>query len=124
MTLLSEVKNLYIRKGDTGQVTFTGLPQDKLYSLYLSIYDPDKYKIIKEISGLYTQAEGTVTFSFSSSITDDLPVGEWEYAVKMCDLDGTEDTIVPRAYVDDAGKIVVEEAPAFTVGEKLVEGTI
>ena len=122
MTLLNEGKNLYLRQGDTGNVSYKGLPQDKLYTVYHSIYDPDTYKILGEIQGTYTQATGVVIFTFDTTYTDSLPVGEWEYGLKICASDGTEDTILPRAYTNSEGELVREAAPTFTVWEKVTEG--
>ena len=121
MALLNEGKNLFIRQGDTGNVIYKGLPTDKNYGVYFSIYNPDTYKIIKELQGTFTQATGTVVFTFGVDFTDDLPVGEWEYGLKIC-AGGTEDTILPRAYTNEQGELVQEPAPTFTVWEKVTEG--
>lgn len=122
MTLLNDGKNLFIRKGDTGNIIYKNLPTDKNYSVYHSIYDPDTYKILGEIQGTFTQASGTVVFTFGTDYTDNLPVGEWEYGLKIC-AGGSEDTILPRAYTNDEGELVQEPAPTFTVWDKVVEGT-
>lgn len=121
MTILNEGKDLYIRKGDTGNAIFKKLPKDKNYSVYLSIYDPDTFKIIKEMQGTFNQSEGVVAFSFGVNTTDNLPVGDWEYGLKLC-ADGAEDTILPRAYIDEAGELIRDVAPKFTVWEKVTEG--
>lgn len=121
MTLLNEGKDLFIRQGDTGNVIFKGLPTDKNYGVYFSIYNPDTYKIIKELQGTFTQATGTVVFAFGVDFTDDIPVGEWEYGLKIC-AGGTEDTILPRAYTNEQGELIREPAPKFTVWDKVVEG--
>lgn len=121
MALFNEGKNLFIRQGDTGNITYKNLPTDKNYSVYHSIYDPDTYKILGEIQGTFTQATGTVIFAFGVDFTDDIPVGEWEYGLKIC-AGGTEDTILPRAYTSDQGELVREPAPKFTVWDKVVEG--
>ena len=121
MTLLNEGINLFIRQGDTGNVSYSNLPKDKDYDVYFSVYDTDTYKIIKEIEGVFNQADGTVLFTFGTSFTDDIPVGEWGYGLKIC-ADGTEDTILPRAYTNEAGELVRDDAPMFTVWEKVAEG--
>ena len=121
MTLLNEGKNLYLRQGDTGNIKYTNLPKDQNYSVYHSIYDPDTYKILGEIQGTFTQATGEVEFTFGTSYTDTLPVGDWEYGLKICAGD-TEDTILPRAYTNDQGELVREPAPTFTVWDKVTEG--
>ena len=40
---------IWMRQGDTGNITFTGLPTDKPYTVYLSVYNPDENIILKEI---------------------------------------------------------------------------
>ena len=122
MTILNEGKNLFLRQGDTGNITYKNLPTDQNYSVYHSIYDPDTYKILGEIQGAFTQATGVVIFTFGTTYTDTLPVGEWEYGLKIC-ANGTEDTILPRAYTNDDGELIREAAPTFTVWEKVTEGT-
>lgn len=121
MTLLNEGKNLFIRQGDTGNVVYKNLPTDKNYTVYHSIYDPDTYKILGEIQGTFTQASGSVVFSFGTTYTDTLPVGEWEYGLKICS-NGTEDTILPRAYTNEQGELIREPAPLFIVWDKVTEG--
>lgn len=121
MALLNEGKNLYIRKGDTGNIIFKNLPTDNNYSVYFSIYDPDTFKILKEVEGVYTQASGIVVFTFGTTITDTLPVGDWEYGLKIC-YNGAEDTILPRAYTNESGELIKDPAPTFTVWDKVTEG--
>lgn len=123
MTLLNDGQNLFIRQGDTGNIVYKNLPTDKNYSVYHSIYDPDTYKILGEIQGVFTQATGTVAFTFGTDYTDTLPVGEWEYGLKIC-AGGSEDTILPRAYTNEQGELVREPAPTFTVWDKVTEGTV
>lgn len=121
MTLLNEGKNLYIRKGDTGNIIFKNLPKDKSYNVYLSLYDPDTFKILKEIQGTFTQLTGIVVFALGTTITDTLPVGDWEYGLKIC-FSGEEDTLLPRAYTNEQGELVRDPAPTFTVWDKVTEG--
>lgn len=121
----TEDNSLYIRQGDTGQVEFTGLPTDKVYTAYMSIYNEDTNKVIAETEGV-TVVNGAVTIYFNQSFSDSLPVGEWVYALKICAtvsvLGTSEDTVIPRSYVDDSGTLISEPAPAFTVDYKMVEG--
>ena len=121
MTVLSTGnKGLYIKKGDTGQVAFKGILTDKNYNVYQSIYNPDTNAIIKEIQATFNQSTGVAVVQYTETISNDLPVGEWEYGLKICS-DGTEDTILPRAYVEN-GELIRESAPQFIVDDKYVEG--
>ena len=124
MTVLAAIDDIYIKKGDTGNVLFDGLPQDKMYNVFLSIYDVENNKILKEIQGTYTQSTGVALFLFSKAISDTLPVGEWGYGLKVSEsgVNGMEDTLVPRAYVDDDGALIIESMPKFIVDNKFVEG--
>lgn len=125
MTILNSGQDLYIRKGDTGQVEFRGLPTDKTYTAYLSIYDEDTNKKLTETAGV-TVVDGSAIIYFSKDFSDSLKVGEWVYALKICatvDILGvSEDTILPRSYIDDSGNLVNEPAPRFTVDTKMAEG--
>lgn len=121
----TEDNSLYIRQGDTGQVEFTGLPTDKVYTAYMSIYNEDTNKVIAETDGV-TVVNGAVTIYFSQELSDSLPVGEWVYALKICAtvpvLGTSEDTVLPRSYVDESGALITDPAPRFTVDYKMVEG--
>lgn len=121
MTILNEGKDIFLYQGDTGNITFKKLPTDKNYNVYLSIYNPDENTIIKELQGTYTQATGVVLFSVSEDISNSLPVGDWVYGLKICS-GGSEDTLLPRAYIDESGALIKEPAPKFTVDYKVVEG--
>lgn len=123
MTILSSGQNIYLRQGDTGQITFSGIPKDKSYSVFLSVYNPDSNNIIKEIPHTtFTQSTGVVLFQLNEDMSNSLPVGDWTYGLKIC-FGGSEDTILPRAYIDDSGELIQEAAPQFTVDYKYVEGT-
>ena len=123
MAIFSENNNLYIKQGDTGNIKISGLPVNRgNYNVYLSIYNPDKNKIIKEfLAQEFVTGTGTATFKISQAESNNLEVGDWEYGVKICGADGTEDTLLPRSYVQN-GKLVNEPAPTFTVDYKYVEG--
>ena len=122
MTVYSVEQNIYLRKGDTGQVEFRGLPTDKTYTAYFSVFDEESNKILAELSVLAD--EGSAIFLFSNEFTDSLKVGEWTYGLKICSGTGTsamEDTLLPRTYVEN-NEIIQEPAPKFVVYEKVVEG--
>lgn len=122
MTILSAGQDIYLRQGDTGNITFSGIPTDKNYAVYLSVYNSDTENIIKEITATsFIQATGVALFTVSEDDSNDLRVGEWEYGLKIC-AGGSEDTVLPRMYVDDEGNLIQEPAPKFVVLDKYVEG--
>lgn len=113
--------NIYLHKGDTGNIGISGIPTDKSYSVYMSIYNEDANNILQEILlSNYIQANGTGTFIIDEETSNSLSVGEWVYAIKIC-ASGSEDTIIPKTRVED-GVIVNYPAPKFTVDYKYVEG--
>lgn len=123
MSVFSTGQNIYLRQGDTGNITFSGLPTDKAYEVYLSVYNPDNDRILKELlAANFTQGTGVALFTFDEDFSNGLPVGDWTYGLKIC-ADGSEDTVLPRAYIDDSGELIKEPAPQFTVDYKYVEGT-
>lgn len=124
MTVLAALQDVYIKKGDTGNLEFDGLPTDEEYSVHLSIYDTENNKILKEIEGNFDQGEGKAIFYFSKAISDSLPVGDWGYGLKISisGVNGMEDTLIPRAYIDENDTLITEPMPKFTVDYKFVEG--
>ena len=122
MSIFSTGQDIYLRQGDTGNITFSGLPTDKAYNVYLSVYNPDMESIITElIAASFTQAEGVALFTFDETFSNGLPVGDWTYGLKIC-AGGSEDTVLPRTYID-GDALMQEAAPKFTVDYKYVEGT-
>ena len=122
MTILSSGQDLYIRQGDTGNVSFSGIPTDKAYSVYLSIYNPDTNAIITEVTAsTFTQATGVALFLINEDFSNSLPVGDWVYGLKIC-ASGSEDTVLPRSYINNDGDLIHEPAPQFVVDYKVVEG--
>lgn len=128
MTILSKGQDLYIRKGDTGEIIFTGLPTDKVYTAYMSVYDEEKGKIltVPELNAQVNKSTGAVRIWVNEDFSNALPVGDWVYGFKIRSVtnnEASEDTLIPRSYVDENGNLVNEPAPAFIVDEKIVEGT-
>lgn len=124
MTILTAGQDIYLRQGDTGNLTFEGLPIDKIYMAYLSIYNPETNTIIKEITAYSYKNDtdtGVAYFRITATLSNSLPVGEWTYGLKIC-ADGSEDTVLPYSYTND-GTVVNDDAPKFTVDYKYVEGT-
>ncbi|MCQ2957297.1 MAG: hypothetical protein MJ180_00170 [Candidatus Gastranaerophilales bacterium] len=122
MAIFATEQDIYIRQGDTGNVVFTGLPKDKSYLVYQSVYNPETNKIIKEIQATqFDQTTGEALFLYDETLSNSLRVGEWEYGLKICASDGSEDTVLPETQIVD-GAIVNSPAPKFTVDYKYVEG--
>lgn len=123
MSVFSTGQNIYLRQGDTGNIEFSGLPTDKEYDVYLSVYNPDNERILQEVlAANFVQDTGVALFTFDEDFSNALPVGDWTYGLKIC-ANGSEDTVLPRAYINDAGELIKEAAPQFTVDYKYVEGT-
>lgn len=123
MSVFSTGQNIYLRQGDTGNITFSGLPTDEDYSVYLSVYNPDNDKILQEtLAAEFDRVEGVALFTFNEDFSNNLPVGDWTYGLKIC-ANGTEDTVLPRTYINDSGELIKEPAPQFTVDYKYVEGS-
>lgn len=124
MAIFADEKgNIYLRQGDTGNVTFSGLPKDKNYGVYISVYNPDNENILKETQATsFVQATGVALFTFDEDFSNDLPVGDWTYGLKIC-AGGSEDTVLPRTYINDSNEIIKEAPLNFVVDYKYVEGT-
>ena len=122
MSMFAAENDIYIRQGDTGNITFTGLPKDKAYDVYMSVYNPDENTIITELKAAqFTQSTGIAVFTLDEDFSNALPVGDWSWGLKIC-KDGMEDTVVPKTTIEN-GKIVQGKYPAFTVDYKVTEGT-
>lgn len=119
MTILNNGKNIYLKQGDTGNITFKGIPTDKNYSVFMSIYNEDTNTILKEITATSVIGD-TALFAIGEDESNSLPVGDWVYALKIC-ADGSEDTVIPLVRVEN-GTIIKDNAPEFTVDYKYVEG--
>lgn len=124
MTILTAGQDIYLRQGDTGNLTFEGLPKDKTYTAYLSIYNTETNTITKEIQAYSYRIDintGVAYFRITATLSNSLPVGEWTYGLKIC-ADDSEDTILPYSHTED-GTVINDDAPKFTVDYKYVEGT-
>lgn len=115
-----ETGDIECRQGDTGKIVISGIPTDKEYLLYFSIYDNDR-KILHEQSA--RPSEGQVTFNLPPAVTDNLTVAKgvkyatYYWGIKLCyEPDDYEDTLlVGDKSIGDVNKIKVYP--------KIVEGT-
>lgn len=128
MAIYNSDKDIYLWKGDSGNITFDGLPVDKDYTVYFSISDPETNKIIAEELSIQSERRKKVTFYLDTNFTDLLrvPVGEtkatYQYGLKICNGQD-EETLIPE--VDVSGeKPIFQKAPKVYVFQKFIEGRI
>ena len=118
--------SISLYQGDSGNITFKGLPQDKNYSVHFAFYDPEYNQIVGEDLVLNAEYNSEVSFPISASFTDNLKVlsGEscriYNYGLKICSGED-EYTLIPKVEIVD-GKPVFQSAPLVYVYPKYVEG--
>lgn len=113
--------NCTMYRGDTDNLVFSGLPTDKLYSVYFAINNEETGKILKEIiANEFNIISGSASFSFDEDFSNSLPVGEWTYSLKLC-YGTSENTVIP-ALREINGAVVKDPSPMFTVLDMRVEG--
>lgn len=115
MIEIDNTKRIRMRRGDTGNITISGFPNDGItYTAYLAV--DDGTRIIQEWHSV--AVNGYATLLLSAETTDEIPEGNYTYAIKNCytnaDNMECEDTLLPS---------LDGEAPEFIVLDKLVEGT-
>lgn len=114
-------KDLWMYLGDTGNIIFSGLPTDKIYTCYFSVFDEDNDRIVAEITATsFDQTTGVATFVVNEEKSKLLRVGDYTYALKIC-AGGAEDTVIPETKLVD-GNYVAQSAPKFTVKPQRTEG--
>lgn len=111
---------MYARTGDSGFVVISGVPTDDNYKVSLGIYNPLNKKIIAETSAS-SSSNDEVTLNISTDMTTSVGPGRYFYAIKLS-ASGKEQTVVPRAFVDEQGVLHTPAAPIFLLSPKLVEG--
>ena len=125
MFLVDEITgNIELRQGDSGTLYVDGIPTDKNYKVYFSIYNSNG-KILGDEIWVYSYQLSLVTIEIPSSLTDLLTVkggiddtAEYYYGVKVCDEEtGFEDTQV-------IGNKDVGDLNIITVHRKTTEGTV
>lgn len=113
-------KTIYVRDGDSGSVTIGGIPTDENYKVSLGVYNPLSKEIIAE-----TQTDSNnldeVTLDISTEMTEKIGTGRYYYAIKLS-IGNNEQTVLPKAQLDDDNKLFIPNAPIFIVKSKLVEG--
>lgn len=121
--IVDENGNITLVQGDTGEYVVSGLPNDKqTYVLYLAITDEKRNPIGDEIY-VPTLGSTSVTFTFTSTLTDLLTVkpkedtATYNFGIKLCDGTTLEDTLL-------LGNSQIGDVNTITVYPKKVEGTI
>lgn len=113
-------KTIYVRAGDSGSVTIGGIPTDENYKVSLGVYNPLNKEIIAETSN-HSANEEQVSLGISTDMTTTIGVGRYYYAIKLS-AQGEEQTVLPKAQLDDDNKLFIPNAPIFIVKPKMVEG--
>lgn len=115
-----ETGNVTMRQGDTGKLVFSGIPTDKDYRVYFSVYKSDR-TIVFELNA--RPIDGQVTFNLSPRNTNKMSVSKgakyenYYYGVKLCfEEDDYEDTLL-------VGDKSISELNKMTVYPLIVEGT-
>jgi len=113
-------KTIYVRAGDSGSVTIGGIPTDENYKVSLGVYNPLNKEIIAETSN-HSANEEQVPLAISTDMTTTIGVGRYYYAIKLS-VQGEEQTVLPKAQLDEDNKLFIPNAPIFIVKPKMVEG--
>lgn len=94
---IDEKGNVYIYKGDSGDIIVSGLPTDKNYKVYFTIKDL-KNKTVNSLD-IMSNFKSSVTFSITSEFSEMLTIpkneeiGFYSYGLKTLDEEGNEDTL-------------------------------
>lgn len=113
-------KTIYVRAGDSGSITIGGIPTDENYKVSLGVYNPLTHEIITETSN-HSANEEQVSLAISTDMTETIGAGRYYYAIKLSYQDN-EQTVLPKAQLDDDNKLFIPNAPIFIVKPKIVEG--
>lgn len=116
--------NIELYQGDSGEIVIEGIPTNRNYRVYFSIYN-SKGKIVGNEIDIYSYNASTVILKIPSFLTDLLTVtggidntATYYYGIKLCD---EENEIEDTQYVN-GGQI--GDLNTITVYPKKVEGII
>ena len=105
--------NIFIHKGDSGNLVVRGLNTDKDYSVYFAIKNVKRETVGTELV-VNSNYKSFATFTLTSEFTDllDVPKNEdfaiYYYGLKVCDGDSVEDTLhVFDTYFGQLNKVIV-----------------
>lgn len=111
--------NIITRQGDGGAVVISGIPEDKDYKICFAVSIPATGKIVQELTAQSNKAT-SIELEISEAFTEKFKPGVYFYGIKLKDQDH-EQTVIPNAFMDTAGRVSLQNAPTFTVKRKLVE---
>ena len=123
---VSQNGDIHLFKGDSGNITFTGIPEDKNYTVYFAISEPDSGTIIGDELSVSSSNNTSVTFTLSASYTDQLAsnsddsVAVYQYGLKLCS-NSDEYTVIPKVVIKNNEPSFLP-APKVIVHQKFVEG--
>lgn len=110
---IDEKGNIYIYKGDSGNIVVKGLPTDKNYKVYFTVKDLKK-RTVANCLEVFSNFKPSVTFSITSefsnmlNIPKDEEVGFYTYGIKTIDDDENENTLfVDGCCYGEMNKIMV-----------------
>lgn len=113
--------NITLVQGDSGEITFDGIPTNRDYKVFFAIQDDKRRPIGDEVS-VMSNYMSSVVISVPSTLTDLLTVkagqdtAEYYYGVKICDeATGLEDTMI-------LGGNEIGDLNTITVYPRKVEG--
>lgn len=95
---IDEKGNIYIYKGDSGNIILSGIPTTNNYKVYFIIKDL-KNNIVGNRLEVFSNFNPTVTFSISAEFSDllkipkDEDMGVYTYGIKTVDEAGHENTL-------------------------------
>lgn len=113
--------NIVSRVGDSGSFVINGIPTDDNYKISFGVVNPQTKEIIAETSMESANLE-SVSFVISKELTEQVGEGRFYYGIKLTDSNGVEQTVIPNAFKDREGNILLSNPQTFTLKSKLVEG--
>ena len=124
---VSQNGDIHLFKGDSGNITFKGIPTDKNYTVYFAISDPDTNITVGNELSVNSNYNNSVTFSLSAGYTDQLLLNTdemfavYQYGLKLCS--GTDEyTVIPKVILNNNDEPTFLPAPSVVVHQKFVEG--
>lgn len=112
--------DLYMYQGDSGNITIKGLPPTENFNVHLDIYN-DAGDVFYH-NEVMSEHHHHVVFPISANESDEFEVGNHFYAVKLCLLNGTEETVIPPLKNTSMTPTNFKNKALFMVYPKQIEG--
>ena len=112
--------DLYMYQGDTGNIKIKGIPETGNYSVYFQLSTQDGTKVFELM--VESNFSNEVVFLLGTDITDTLATGTYCYAVKLCLMDGTEETVIPPLKNTSMSPTTFKNKAMFLVYPRQIEG--